>query len=233
MPNKKVTAARKSPKQLFNGDIQVGALLAELFGTLVLTSAVLATSGNVIIAALVVIIMTLVLGALSGAHLNPAFTLGLWSIRQIKPWKAVGYVVAQLLGAMLAVIIVSRFMTGSTDAFGSPLEVFKVKELAGTWVPFFAEAFGAVLFGIGIASVVLNKKVGFDAAFAIGGSLLLGLILATLGSASVLNPAVALGLSAYTTNGWTYVVYALGPVAGVAAGMWLYKLMQWDTKTNK
>lgn len=232
MPNKKVTATKKSAT-LFNGDIKVGALLAELFGTLVLTSAVLATSGNVIIAALVVIIMTLVLGGLSGAHLNPAFTLGLWSLRQIKPWQAVGYVVAQLLGAMLAVIVISRFLTGQTDAFGSPIEVFKVKELAGTWVPFLAEAMGGILFGVGIASVVLNKKVGFEAAFAIGGSLLLGLVLATLGSGSILNPAVALGASAYTTNGWTYVVYALGPVAGVAAGMWLYKLMQWGNKAGK
>ena len=75
-----------------------------------------------------------------------------------------------------------------------------------------------------------SQFLAYDAAFTIGGSLLVGIVISTLGSAGVVNPAVALGVSAYTSaNWWTTGVYAIAPVVGGVAGAWLYKLMQWDT----
>src|SRR5438309_2214385 len=40
--------------------------------------------------------------AISGSHFNPAVTLSAWIGRKIETFEAVGYVVAQLLGAVLA-----------------------------------------------------------------------------------------------------------------------------------
>lgn len=210
------------------GELQPGALSAELIGTFLLTTAVLTTSGNVIVAAVTLLVLVVIFSRISGAHVNPAVTIAMLATRQISFWKAFGYVAAQLLGAMLALIVMTKFVGANPDAELSGLSVFKVRELTGTWLPVFAEALGAMILGLGVASTVMSKKDGFDGAFAIGGALLIGLIVATLGSAGVINPAVALGASAYTGNWWTVWAYALAPIVGAAAGAWLYKLMQWD-----
>ena len=57
-------------------------------------------------------------------------------------------------------------------------------------------------------------------AFVVGGSLIVGIIVASVGSAGVLNPAVALGL--HTFEWGTYV---LGPVLGAIIGFNLYALL--------
>src|ERR1051325_3075700 len=85
-------------------------ILAEFLGTGFLTLAVLAVSKSsigipyfvAIAAGLVVATVTLTLGAVSGAHLNPLVTLGLWSIRRVKTAPAIVYIAAQMLGGISA-----------------------------------------------------------------------------------------------------------------------------------
>ncbi|MGH7196604.1 MAG: aquaporin [Candidatus Saccharimonadales bacterium] len=225
---RKTTANTSLVKRLVTSELRLGALFAELIGVFVLTVAVLNTGGNVIVAALAVLVLVLALSKLSGGHVNPVVTLSLLATRQMSPWRAVGYLVAQTLGAMLALIVVTQFVLSGTTQLGA--EVFKVQELTGDWKPFFAEALGGLVFGFGVAAAFLGRKEGYDAAFTIGGALLLALLVATLGSAAIVNPAVALGLSAYTGNLWSVAAYALGPVVGGIAGAWLYKLLQRDVE---
>lgn len=232
-----MAATAVTKKGLLGNDVMLGALFAELLGAMVLTGAILVTTGNAILAAVCVIILVLVFSKVSGGHFNPAVTVALVTTKTISVWKGVGYIVAQLLGAMLALIIVTQFFatgTPATDPYGQPLEVFKIPATTGQWEPFMAEALGALIFGLGIGAAVLGKKEGFDAAFTIGGALMLGLVVSTLGSPAVLNPAVALGVSAYS-NMLTFAIYALGPIVGLTAGVWLYKLLWWDVnnKTKK
>lgn len=215
-------------RPLFANELMPGALSAELIGTFILTSVVLAASGNVIVAALAVLTLNLVFSKVSGGHANPAITLALLATRQISAWKAFGYVVAQLLGAMLALVIATKFIAGNPDAVAAGAEAFKVQALNGTWAPLLAEALGAMVLGLGVGAAIIGKREGFDAAFSIGGAILVGLIIATFGSPAILNPAVSLGLSAYTSDWWTIAIYALAPIVGVTAGAWLFKLMQWD-----
>lgn len=223
---------KAQPKKMIMWDeLQPGALSAELIGTFILTTAVLMTSGNVIFAALTVVILVLALGALSGAHVNPAVTIGLAASKLISPIKAFGYIVAQLFGALLAFIVVSKFVETADPNFMNT-EIFKAAELMGTWRPFWGEVLGALILGFGVSSAVMTKKQGFDAAFTIGGALLIGLVIASIASGAVLNPAVALGVSAYTGNAWTFAVYALAPILGVTAGALLYKLLQSDAIKN-
>ncbi len=228
--------ATANKKSALGGDIMLGALFAELLGTMILTGAVLVTTGNAVLAAVCVIILVLVFSKVSGGHFNPAVTIALVSAKQISIWRGISYVVAQLLGAMLALVVVTQFFTTGTaitGAYGEPMEVFKVAASDGRWEPFMAEALGALIFGLGIGAAVLGKKEGFESAFAIGGTLLLGLVVATLGSSAILNPAVAVGLGAYTSNMWMVLAYAVGPVVGLTAGVWLYKLLLWDISKGK
>lgn len=215
----------------FKGELVLGALVAELIGTFVLTFAILNATGNIIIVALSVLVLSLALAKLSGGHVNPATTVALAATKQISVVKAVGYLVAQFLGAMLAVVIATHFMNAEAVA-NSGAKVFTLfgpDRPAGHWKPFFGELVGAIIFGFGVASTYLGKKEGYDAAFTIGGSLLIGLLIATAGSYAVLNPAVALGLGGYAQGGWWSIsAYGLAPLIGAAAGAWLYKLLQTD-----
>ena len=81
--------------------------LAELFGTFGLALAVsLAAAGSYlptpVIAALTLGLFVYTIGHISGTHLNPAITAGALSIGKIRWQEAIGYWVAQFLGAGLA-----------------------------------------------------------------------------------------------------------------------------------
>lgn len=58
------------------------------------------------------------LGHISGAHLNPAVTLGMLASCQISVFKAVMYIVAQMLGSALASGIVYGTRPSTTDKLG-------------------------------------------------------------------------------------------------------------------
>jgi aquaporin Z len=221
----------------YGDDLAFGALIAELLGTFALTFALLNFSGNAIVAAVAYLVLLLAVMQLSGGHLNPGVTVGLLATRRISWVKALTYVVAQFLGAMLAVVIVATFLKGSTipnqfTGASEPAHVFTVT-VNGTWKPFFAELIGALVFGFGVASSIFNKKVGFEAAFTMGGALLVGLFIAAIGSSAILNPAVALGVGALDLkNVWGLIAYALAPVLGAGIGMLLYQLLLTDETRN-
>jgi glycerol uptake facilitator-like aquaporin len=219
----------------FNRDLKLGALFAELAGTFALTAAVLYTSGNVIIAAVAVVVLVTAFRRLSGGHINPAITVSLWASRQLTGLRAIGYVVAQFIGAMLAVVVVTQFISSAAvdPLSGQVPHVFTVEKLVGEWRPFLAEMLGAAVLGFGVAASRLGRREDLEAGWLIGGTLLIGLILASQGSSALLNPAVALGVSAYDFNNWwTVWAYALAPVFGASVGVWLYKGMQWELKVR-
>jgi glycerol uptake facilitator-like aquaporin len=220
----------------FRTDIKLGALFAEMVATFVLTAVVLNTSGNVIIAAVALIVLTAAFWRLSGGHANPAVSISLWASRQITGLRATGYVVAQILGAMLAVVVVTQFVaTAEVNALtGEAPKVFSIEKITGDWRPFLAELLGAIVLGVGVAASRYGKRESLEAGWLVGGALFLGLILASQGSSALLNPAVALGASAYhVDNWWSVWTYALAPVFGASVGAWLYKAMQWELNSTK
>lgn len=214
-------------RNIFKDDIVLGALFAELLATFILTSAVLVTSGNAIIAGVTVLVMVMIFGVISGAHLNPAVTIAMLAIKQVSVIRSIGYIVAQVLGAMLALIVVTQFVANNDGLAG--YKVFTVvTESTGTWLPIIGELFGALIFGIGFGSAILDKKQGFDKAFTIAGALLLGLIVSTLGVTGVLNPAVAIGASAMSGNVWQIATYIASPIVGITLGVLIYKFIKQD-----
>ncbi|MGD8374341.1 MAG: aquaporin [Candidatus Woesebacteria bacterium] len=222
-----------SSRQGILSSLSLGAVIAELVGTFALTITFLNTSGNAIVAALAVLILVLMLSKLTGGYFNPAITIGLLASKQISWVKAVGYIVAQILGAMLAVIVAQQFMAGTTDLYGQEAEVYSVI-VTGDWKPFFGELIGGAIFGLGVAGAIFTKKEDFAGAFTIGGSYLIALIVATSGSLAIINPALALASGALdTSNLWGLWSYAVAPIIGASIGMLLYKLLQSDIASSK
>lgn len=92
-------------------ELNPAALIAELVGTFVLSAAFIKlynnTSYGLIAIALVLIANVVAFVCISGAHFNPAITLGQWITRKINGVKAISYVVAQVLGAILAFFVLT------------------------------------------------------------------------------------------------------------------------------
>ena len=189
-------------------------LIAEAFGTFTLAVAVLCSlhMGSSIIPTPVVAGLTLglfvyTIGGKSGCHINPAVTLGLWSINKIKTNDAVKYIIAQLVGGFLAFALASAILGAK-----------KIGMTPESMPDFLAEALGAIVFGFGIAAVVMGKIKDDIVGLVIGGSLLLGIIIAAgFGSMGILNPAVALALGVVNLS------YVLGAIVGTMLGMNLYR----------
>jgi glycerol uptake facilitator-like aquaporin len=199
------------------GRKKIAMIAAEFLGTAILTAVVLSvTKSNIgipyfvgLAAGLTIAAGTVVFGVVSGAHFNPAITLGLWSARRIKALPALVYVAAQLLGGIGAYLLYTYFVNSSwknTGKFDSHVLV--------------AEAVGAFIFSLGWAAAVYHKLETAKAAFVVGASLTLGVLVASVASGAYLNPAVALG-----ARSWVWGTYVLGPVLGAVIGFNLYALL--------
>jgi glycerol uptake facilitator-like aquaporin len=160
-------------------------------------------------------LMVYVIGSISGAHVNPAITAGLWSLKKINNRDAIGYIIFQFIGAALALWL-SRGITHAPNIFdGNSFPIF------------FSEMLGAFFFSFGVAAVATDKVPPAASGLVVGGSLFLGICVASFLSNGVLNPAVALGIGSFS------LAYLLGPVFGAIIGMQLFswlsaKQEKWD-----
>lgn len=164
---------------------------------------------------------------ISGAHFNPAVTLGFLVVGRIKPGPAGAYILAQLIGAIAGAWLVDALMPGpvvQVAGLGTPmlqngialgtavgleavLTFFLMSAFYGTVVAPTAPAVGG--FGIGLVLF-------FD--IMVGGPL----------TGAAMNPARALGPALVSGNWIGHVVYWIGPIIGavVAALVWERGLME-------
>jgi aquaporin Z len=101
--------------------------IAELFGTFVLVfvgcGAVVfsgPTIGNLGIAfafGLALMAMAYAIGPVSGAHVNPAVTLGVYSAGRMSCKDAIGYIIAQFIGATIAAAVLIIMLNGRASGF--------------------------------------------------------------------------------------------------------------------
>ncbi|MDD5056066.1 MAG: aquaporin [Candidatus Peribacteraceae bacterium] len=186
--------------------------LAELLGTFLLAFLVRLSLGaqfpvaTPVLAAITLGLIVYILGSVSGAHVNPAVTIGLFTIGKIKALDALGYIIAQVIGAVLAGV-------AGTAMLGSALTATADSSM----MIVLAEAIGAAIFLFGISAVVRKKVPDCMSGITVGTSLLLGVLAASTASAGILNPAVALALHSFTP------AYIFGPIIGAVAGVWLYR----------
>lgn len=189
--------------------------IAEFFGAFLLSLVVrLAVGSQLPVPTPVLAGMTLGLfvyaaGSVSGAHINPAVTIGLAVVRKIKVKDAVLYVVSQCLGGVVAGFAGTALLGGAALTFD-----------AGTsLMPGFFEAIGAGILVLGVCSVVFKKTPTEASGLTIGTALALGACVASVGSAGVVNPAVALALHAYSP------LYLLAPLVGGVLAALGYKAL--------
>lgn len=150
-----------------NVDLQPGTLLAELVGTFILAT-VAVTVANPIIVGFTLVVLVLAIGSISGAHVNPAITFGLWSTRKLEGIKVPFYWAMQFAGALLA-LLVSQLYKGS--GFGISFASFNSLDTK----ILFAELIGMSVFAFAVAAACQRKELDAAKAFCIGLGLLTGL----------------------------------------------------------
>ncbi len=187
---------------------------AELMGTFFLTLMVALSFladmplPGAVIPALTLALFVYTVGPISGSHLNPAVTIGLWSVKKINDMDALKYVIAQFLGAGVALVLLDS-LPGAAPSVGA----------SDTLTVAVAELVGAFLFVFGVASVAYGKVHEAASGIVVGWSLLLGIVIASIASNGILNPAVALGVGSFS------LMYVVGPVVGGMLGAWTFRWM--------
>lgn len=192
--------------------------IAEAFGTFGLTFVVLLSSLNIfpvpapVMAVLTVGLFVYALGYISGSHINPAVTFGLWSIKKISTTETVYYIISQIFGALVALFLY-KFIYSTFDV------VPQISVSSGNSLNIIiAEFVGMFFYAFFIASFVYEKVPKQLFGIFIAGALLLGSgIAAYMGSLGIINPAVALGMGSYN------FAYLFAPLLGSALGMNFYK----------
>ena len=94
----------------------LAASIAEFVGTFMLAAVVLSTQGSAIVVFFALMAIVFAVGAVSGAYVNPLLTVGAWATKRISHVRAASYLVAQVLGAMMALVVVNGFVSAAPVA---------------------------------------------------------------------------------------------------------------------
>jgi aquaporin NIP len=168
---------------------------------------------------LVVMAMIYAVGDVSGAHLNPAVTLGFWFSRRLQARPVVPYIVSQLVGALAASallwVLFSDSSLGATHPAGS------------WWQSFVLETVLTFMLMFVILSVASGpKEKGLLAGVAIGGVIAFEALFAGPISGASMNPARSLAPALVSGSLADVWIYLTAPVLGAALGALGHKAIQ-------
>ncbi|XP_041659447.1 uncharacterized membrane protein C977.17-like isoform X1 [Cheilinus undulatus] len=168
------------------------------------------------------------LGHVSGAHLNPAVTLGLLVSCQISALRCVCYILAQMLGAVTASAIVNGFKR--SGSLGVNMLASDVSVGQGFTIEFLA-TFQLVLCVIAVTDKRRRDVTG-SAPLAIGLSVGLGHFAAISFTGCGINPARSFGPAVIRSVMKNHWVYWLGPMCGGVAAALLYDFILYPRTVN-
>ena len=171
-------------------------------------------------------IMVTALGHISGAHFNPAVTVGIWVTRRISTFDALSYWAAQLAGGIAAAYMLRIVVP--EDAWRAVM--LGTPQLARD----LTRGYGMLIEGLltfflvfVVFATAVDEKGAFNkiAGFAIGLTITMDILMGGPLTGAAMNPARAMG-PAVVTRWWTNLgVYWVGPLAGgVLAGALYDKL---------
>ena len=159
---------------------------------------------------LMVLAVILFMGAVSGAHLNPAVSIA-FATRGDFPWRRVpGYIIAPLIGATLACLLLAALF-GKVGMLGATEPGPGINDWQALIMEFVLTA-GLVSTILGTASKAQN--LGPISAFGVGAYIILAGLWASPISGASMNPARSFGPDLVLLDFSHYWVYIVGPIAG-------------------
>lgn len=168
---------------------------------------------------LVLAVLVSSLGAVSGAHSNPAVTFGVWLAGHLETRRAGAYVLAQLIGALLAGVALRVVFPSTT--IGTPVPAPSISPAVGVGI----EVVLTVVLLTAVFGTAIDprgpKVGGLAIGFAVGADILMGgpLTGAAMDPARWFGPAVASGTYA------DWYVWIIGPLVGAAIAALAYRYL--------
>lgn len=164
----------------------------------------------------VVMVMVFTIGDISGAHINPAVTLGCVLEKRLPARDAMPYIIAQCAGAIAASLILK--------ALFSSHETLGASAPAGDWWPsLILEVILTMFLVLVILSVTSGvREKAITAGLAIGGVITFGGLFAGPVSGGSFNPARSLGPAIVAGELGSLWLYLVGPLVGgaLASACW-------------
>ena len=177
---------------------------------------------------IMVMLLVYVLGPISGAHINPAVTLGMVLSSRIE-WRDVPvYWTAQLAGAAAAGGAL-RVMFGLVGNMGANAPSGSdVQSLA-------AEVLATFMLMLVIASVVSNPRLASLSGVAIGSTIAMAMMFLGPVSGASMNPARSFGPALASLSWASHWIYWVGPALGAGAAVLLHRfvLVGWPGRASK
>ncbi|XP_015578970.2 probable aquaporin NIP-type isoform X1 [Ricinus communis] len=181
--------------------------------------------GICVVWGLIVMVMVYSVGHISGAHFNPAVTITFAIFRQF-PYKQVPiYIVAQVVGSLLASGTLYYIFSVTDEAFfgtvpvGPPMRSFVLEIIISFLLMF-------VISGVATD----NRAIGELAGIAVGMTIMLNVFIAGPVSGASMNPARTLGPAIVMRTYKGIWVYMAGPVIGAILGGFAYNLIRFTDK---
>ncbi len=170
-------------------------------------------------------------GPISGAHINPAVTVALASVRRF-PWREVTpYIIAQLIGAVAGALAIASFFGKAAASIGH-----MGATVPGSTVPYgraiLAEAVGTFILMLIVMALAVDERAPAGWAGLVIGLIVGGVVMVLLpATGASINPARTfgpyVGNSAFGgPNNWEYFpIYVIGPVVGAVLAAFTYALV--------
>jgi aquaporin Z len=160
--------------------------------------------------------------SVSGGHLNPAVTVGLLSVGRIEVSKAAQYIVAQLLGATIAVLAVKGLypeMAGRIAVYGMPRLAYDVNAIQGIVI----EAIMTFMLAFAVMGTCVDPRGPKIGGFGVGLTVFFGILAGGQMTGGAMNPARAFApmLVGWQWTGWG--IYWVGPILGSVVAMQVYE----------
>ncbi len=185
---------------------------------------------------LTIAVMVTATGHISGGHLNPAVTLGLYAAGRVKVLQAIAYIIAQLVGAAVAALILNEALLGagaSADVaaqhLGTPFLGANVTVGAGILIEAVLTFFLVFVVSGTAVDERTPAKIG---GLAIGLTITLDILMGGAFTGAAMNPArytgPALVSGFWGTKPLEPLVYWIGPILGgiIAGIVYTYGLYQ-------
>lgn len=207
-----------------------GAILGELFGTMILTMILLSLGlYQPLYVMFGMIAITAAIYGISGANLNPVITAGMMATRRISAIRGVLYMLAQILGAWLAFVVTSAFHGVGGESANAMTTV-----VAGDgdqfWIYTMIEFVGAIIAAFFFARAVAYRKNPLVFATIVGAGACVALLFvimisgyAGLQNNFALNPAAALTFQILPSQGEFGEL--IGEVALTLTTYWIFPLI--------
>jgi MIP family channel proteins len=179
---------------------------------------------------LTIMVFAFAYGNLSGAHFNPAVTVGALAARAMTLGEAIAYIVSQLVAGAAAALLLRAVLGGVATGLGRPALAHDVALGATTLTitpeaGFVIEAVLAFFLVIVVLRTAVANSAGSLAPLAIGMTVALNIMMAGSLTGANFNPAISLGpmiATANFTNAWLYVI---APIVGALVAALIHKVL--------